>query len=398
MEVVVADIVVRLAAATAAAATPARNIRRDALVDSSSKERQAYPCKVFLRTNLALMRHPIRLVDAATNRAIEAARVLEDIARFCADDAELTEGYKTIRHDLISALAVLPAGMREANRDLAGDVGTTIEGANEGSRASVAAIVAANGSRLTEALRSLEEGIKVLPIATPLWSVIEALRYRAYEMNARLTLLLRSSEVRQWKVCLILTQSICKRPWRDVLRAALEAGVDCIQIREKEISTSDLVAHVCEVVDASHRSGASVIVNDRIDIALAAGADGVHLGLSDLTIADARRISGRALLVGATAHNLAEARAAITAGADSCGVGAMFASTVKPNQAPAGPEWMREFAANWPNVVHLAIGGITPENAQMLRAVGCCGVAVSSCVCAAENPGAQVAALRKIFE
>ena len=163
------------------------------------------------------MRHPIRLVDAAANRAIEAARVLEDIARFCADDAELTEGYKTIRHDLISALAVLPAGMREANRDLAGDVGTTIEGANEGSRASVAAIVAANGSRLTEALRSLEEGIKVLPIATPLWSVIEALRYRAYEMNARLTLLLRSSEVRQWKVCLILTQSICKRPWRDVL-------------------------------------------------------------------------------------------------------------------------------------------------------------------------------------
>ena len=211
------------------------------------------------------MRHPIRLVDAAANRAIEAARVLEDIARFCADDAALTEGYKTIRHDLISALAVLPSGMREANRDLAGDVGTTIEGANEGSRASVAAIVAANGSRLTEALRSLEEGIKVLPLATPLWSVIESLRYRAYEMNARLTLLLRSSEVRQWKVCLILTQSICKRPWRDVLRAALESGVDCIQIREKEISTSDLVAHVCEVVDASHRSGASVIVNDRID-------------------------------------------------------------------------------------------------------------------------------------
>jgi len=124
----------------------------------------------------------------------------------------------------------------------------------------------------------------------------------------------------------------------------------------------------------------------------------VHLGLSDLAIADARRISGRALLVGATAHNLAEARAAITTGADSCGVGAMFASTVKPNQAPAGPEWMREFAANWPNVLHLAIGGITPENAPMLRAVGCCGVAVSSCVCAAENPGAQVAALRKIFE
>ncbi|MDA1263013.1 MAG: thiamine phosphate synthase [Planctomycetota bacterium] len=344
------------------------------------------------------MRHPIRLVDAAANRAIEAARVLEDLARFCVDDSALTEGYKSIRHDLISALALLPVGWREANRDLARDVGTQIEGANEGSRESVAAIVAANASRLTEALRSLEEGIKVLPTTTADWSIIESLRYRAYEMNARLTLLLQSSQVRQWTVCLLLTQSICKRPWRDVLHAALQAKVDCIQIREKEMSTRDLVAHSRAVVDDAHRSGVSVMINDRIDVAMASGADGVHLGANDLAIADARRISGRALLVGATAHNSSQARAAIDAGADSCGVGAMFASKVKPNQAPAGPEWMREFAANWPKVPHLAIGGITPENAPMLRAVGCRGVAVSSCVCAADDPGAQVVALRKIFE
>jgi len=344
------------------------------------------------------MRHPIRLVDAAANRAIEAARVLEDLARFCADDAALTEGYKALRHELVSALASLPTGWREANRDLVGDVGTTIEGANEGSRESVAAIVAANGSRLTEALRSIEEGIKVLPTGTAHWSSIESLRYRAYDLNAQLTLLLRSSEARQWKVCLLLTESICKRPWRDVLRAALEAGVDCIQVREKGWSTKNLVAHVRAVVDDAHRCGASVIVNDRIDVALASGADGVHLGASDLVVSDARRISGRTLLVGATAHDHAEARAAIDAGADCCGVGAMFASTVKPNQAPAGPEWMREFAAMWPKVAHLAIGGITPQNAPQLRAVGCRGVAVSSCVCASDDPGSQVAALREIFE
>lgn len=344
------------------------------------------------------MRHPIRLVDAAANRAIEAARVLEDLARFCADDALLTEEYKALRHELISALAVLPPGWREANRDLAGDVGTTIEGTNEGSRESLGAIAGANASRLTEALRSLEEGVKILPVATALWPVIESLRYRAYELNARLTLLLRSCEVRQWKVCLLLTQSLCKRPWRDVLRAALAAGVECIQIREKESSTADLVAHVRAVVADAHRCGTAVIVNDRIDIALAARADGVHLGRSDLSITDARRIAGRALLIGATTHNHAQASAAIDAGADSCGVGAMFPSTLKPDQTPAGAEWMREFVTTWPKSVHLAIGGITPQNAPLLRAVGCRGVAVSSCVCAADDPGAQVAALREIFE
>ncbi len=347
------------------------------------------------------MRHPIRLVDAAANRAIEAARVLEDLARFCVENSALTEGYKSLRHDIVCALAGLRSGWREANRDLLSDVGTTIEGANESIRNGVADIAAANASRLTEALRSLEEGVKLVAQDHSSASAIQSLRYRAYELNAQVVLALRTSEARQWKVCLLLTRSLCKRPWRDVLRAALAAGADCIQIREKfdegTWSTAQLVAHVRTVVADAHDCAAAVIVNDRIDIALAAEADGVHLGVSDLSIADARRIAGRALIVGATAHSCAEAMAAIEAGADYCGVGAMFASTVKPDQLPSGPEWMREFASKWPSQPHLAIGGITAHNAPALRAVGCLGVAVSSCVCGADDPGAQVATLREVF-
>ncbi|MSR69280.1 MAG: thiamine phosphate synthase [Phycisphaerales bacterium] len=343
------------------------------------------------------MRSAIRLIDAAANRAIEAARVLEDLARFCADDSTLTAKYKALRHELVGALAGIAPGLREAHRDLAGDVGTHLEGANEGSRASIAALAAANASRLVEALRTLEEGSKLLAPSTVQWSEIEALRYRAYTINAALVLGVQSSAVKQWRVCVLLTQSLCKQPWREVLRAALSCGADCIQIREKELSSAAFVAHARTVVEHAHRSGACVIVNDRVDVALAAGADGVHLGLCDLAIHDARRIAGRALLIGATAHTALEARAAIEAGADSCGVGAMFASSVKPQQPPVGGQWMAEFVALWPNVPHLAIGGITPENAASLRAVGCRGVAVSSCVCEADDPGAQVAALREIF-
>ncbi len=343
------------------------------------------------------MRSAIRLIDAAANRAVEAARVLEDVARFCADNAALTEQYKALRHALVTALAHIPSGLREAHRDLAGDVGTTIEGANEGSRPSLAALASANGSRLTEALRTLEEGSKLLAAESPIWQSIESLRYHAYTLNAQLTLRLQSTQSRQWRVCVLLTESLCKHPWREVLASALAAGADCIQIREKEMSSAELVKRTQSVVEHAHMVGASVIVNDRVDVALAAGADGVHLGLGDITVAAARRIAGRSLLIGATAHNAAEAHAAIEAGADSCGVGAMFASRVKPDQPAAGAQWIAEFISRWPAMPHLAIGGITPKNAAQLRAVGCRGVAVSTAVCGADDPGAQVAALREIF-
>ncbi len=352
------------------------------------KSRAHYACE---------MRSAIRLIDAAGNRAVEAARVLEDLARFCADEATLTQQYKQLRHDLAATLAALPCGVREAHRDLAGDVGTTIEGSNEGSRPTLAAIASANGSRLTEALRTLEEGVKLVVAEVPIWQRIESLRYHAYTLNARLALRLHSSESRQWRVCVVLTQALCHHPWRDVLAGALAAGAECIQVREKEMSSAELVECTLIVVEQAHRAGASVIVNDRIDVALAAGADGVHLGLRDITVAAARRIAGSALLVGATAHTATEAHAAIEAGADSCGVGAMFATRVKPDQTPAGPQWIEEFVSRWPTLPHLAIGGITPGNAPQLRALGCRGVAVSSSVCGARDPGAQVASLREIF-
>jgi thiamine-phosphate pyrophosphorylase len=154
-----------------------------------------------------------------------------------------------------------------------------------------------------------------------------------------------------------------------------------------------LITRVEKIMQVARPANARVIVNDRVDIALASGADGVHLGTGDLSIRAARKLAGTNLLIGASTHNAAEALAAVTEGADVCGVGAIFATQLKPDRAPCGVELVSEFIRHYPHVPHLAIGGISAQNIEQLTAVGCRGVAVSGAVCGASNPAAVVAHL-----
>lgn len=332
-----------------------------------------------------------RLLDANANRAREALRVLEDVARFHLDDGTLSGEAKAQRHDLRAALDRLPAGWIEANRDTPGDVGTTIKTVAERERHDLHEVAVAAGKRLTEALRALEEGLKIVDPA--LAGSVEALRYRAYELERQMQMRLGSSRARQWGVCVLLTESLCRRPWGDVLRAIVEVGVDCIQVREKSMEGGPLLARVREVIDVARPKGIAVIVNDRVDIALAAGADGVHLGTNDLPIVEARKLAGRSLLIGASTHDMDEAQRAIDAGADYCGVGAMFATGVKPERTPSGIAYLRAFIERYPTVPHLAIGGINSDNMASLVEHGARGVAVSSFVCGAGDVGGAVGAL-----
>jgi thiamine-phosphate pyrophosphorylase len=198
----------------------------------------------------------------------------------------------------------------------------------------------------------------------------------------------------QWRVCLLLTESSCRRPWREVLAAAIAGGVDCVQVREKSMDGRALAARVREVIELARPRGVAVVVNDRADVALACGADGVHVGQGDLAPADVRRVAGDALLVGVSTHSPLEAADAVAGGADLCGVGAMFASRTKPDVAPQGEAYLRAYLARFGHVPHLAIGGIEPANVARLAAAGCRGVAVSSVVCGADDPGAVAHALR----
>ncbi|MEM9251613.1 MAG: thiamine phosphate synthase [Planctomycetota bacterium] len=333
------------------------------------------------------------MIDANANRAREAMRVMEDAARFLLDDATLVADLKAVRHAFAAAMASLAeSGVAlVASRDTPGDVGTEVEGGGEYERATPTDLVVAAGKRLTEALRVIEEASKLEGQADTARAV-EALRYRSYELERRLSTAVRARERRQYRCCLLLTESACVRPWSYVLRAALEAGVDCVQVREKAMSGRALVERVEAVVAEARPLEAAVIVNDRADVALSAGADGVHVGDHDVPCDRLRRWVDQGLVVGVSTHRLDDARAALSAGADYAGVGQVFASSTKRRDELAGLAYVREFF-DWGLLPGLAIGGIEASNVASVVAAGAKGVAVSSAVCGADDPGAAAAAI-----
>ncbi|HET9091851.1 MAG TPA: thiamine phosphate synthase [Acidimicrobiales bacterium] len=187
--------------------------------------------------------------------------------------------------------------------------------------------------------------------------------------------------------CHLITDT---RPGRDllgVLPAALDAGVDVVQVRAKERGDREVLALVETVLGLCAPYGASCVVDDRLDVALAAGAHGVHLGADDLPVAAARRIAGPRLLIGATARDAASGVAAVAAGASYLGVGPAFATTTKQGlPAPIGPAGVAAVAAAV-TVPVIAIGGVTLETVGQLLEAGAHGVAVVDAVYGAADPG-----------
>lgn len=337
------------------------------------------------------MRHQARLIDANANRAREGLRVLEDAARFLLDDAELCASIKSIRHDLRGAVESLPIdrGALLAHRAVPDDRGTAISTPAEMRRETMAQVVAAAAGRTSEALRVLEEAAKTLLNAEAAARAFESLRYRVYDAERTLALSLATGRASQWRLCVLITEALCvHHSWDRVAELALEGGADCLQLREKSFDGGELVRRAHRLVEIARPHGASVIVNDRADVALAAGADGVHLGQTDMTVEDARRVAGFRLLVGMSTANIEQARCAVREGADYCGVGPMFPTNTKKTRAVSGVAYLREYLADdrCRFVPHLAIGGVTRDTLPALVEAGARGVAVSSAVCGAEFP------------
>jgi len=335
----------------------------------------------------------MRIIDANANRAREALRVMEEAARFHLDDARLTDDLKTLRHDFARALA--PLDGLWPHRDTPGDVGTALTAEGERTRESIAHVASAAGKRLSEAMRAIEEYGKVIDPSFA--ASIDSLRYRGYELERRLNARLIGSRARQWALCFLLTESLCPHGWRATLEQAIEGGADCIQVREKDMDDHALLERAREVVRIGRARGVSVIVNDRPDIALLAGADGVHLGQGDLPADAVRRLVGREAFIGVSTSTIDEAKRAVESGAAYCGVGPMFATSTKVKDRVAGPSYLREYIDRIP-LPHLAIGGVNGTNLGQLSAAGCRGVAVCAAIAAAPDPRKAARALREAID
>ena len=336
----------------------------------------------------------LRILDANANRAREALRTMEDYARFALNDAAVCGELKAIRHALAGAFDGFAADAI-LHRDAAGDVGTAITAPGEMSRHAPADVVTAAGKRLGESLRVIEEYLKLDRPADA--ATVERARYRAYDAEKALALATRPAAGRFAGVRLyvLITEAVCHRPWRDVAEAAIDGGADCLQLREPGMAAGELLARARWLADLCRRRNVVSIVNDRPDVALLSGADGVHVGQSDLPATEARKVVGRDKLVGVSTHAVEQARRAVADGADYLGVGPVFPSGTKPRDILPGLDYARA-TARLP-VPCVAIAGITLDNVAAVAATGVRSVAVTAAVCASDDPAGAARAIRAAF-
>ncbi|OYT68876.1 MAG: thiamine phosphate synthase [Armatimonadetes bacterium JP3_11] len=169
-------------------------------------------------------------------------------------------------------------------------------------------------------------------------------------------------------------------------RLALEGGARIIQLRDKRSTTRQLVQRGQELRALTRPYEALLIINDRLDVALAVEADGVHLGQDDLPVALARQLAGEKFIIGASAETVEEARHAEAEGANYLGVGPMFATATKPDAgAPVGPERLRAIKQAV-TIPVFGIGGITLQNAAQVLEAGADGICVISAIMGAADP------------
>jgi thiamine-phosphate pyrophosphorylase len=178
---------------------------------------------------------------------------------------------------------------------------------------------------------------------------------------------------------------------------ALEGGVDWVQLRDKSAPAATLFELGARLLRLSHERGARLAINDRLDVALALRADGIHLAGQSLPVAEAVRLADQRLRVGRSVHALAEAQQAAAAGAAYVTFGPVFPTRSHPGMPPRGLDELANIVRAL-DVPVLAIGGITAENLPDVLATGCAGVAVISAILSDPDPAAAAARLRRVLD
>ena len=183
----------------------------------------------------------------------------------------------------------------------------------------------------------------------------------------------------------------------DCVREALEGGVTLVQYRAKTASSAEMYAEALQLKALCDSFNVPLIINDRLDIAMAVGAAGVHLGQDDLPCAAARKILGEDYIIGVSAHNPAEAKAALQSGADYLGCGAVFGTATKADVKKLGTEGL-EAICKAKGLPVVGIGGVTADNYREVRAAGADGAAIVSGILAQPDIRTTVRAIAKVSE
>lgn len=317
-----------------------------------------------------------RILDANLDRAREGLRIIEEWCRFGLNSVRFSEECKQLRQELAS----WHGSELRAARDTPGDPGTELTHPQEQQRASIAVLLQANFCRVEEALRVLEEYGKLYH--PKMGGAFKQMRYRVYTLESDLLGYQRHKLLAQSYLYLVTSPA---EALFNVVEAALQGGLTLLQYRDKNTNDIERLDTARKLRQQCLEYGAIFIVNDRIDLALAVDADGVHLGQQDIPIQVARQLLGSQRIIGRSTTNPEEMQRAIQEGADYIGVGPVYETPTKVGKAAAGLEYVR-YAATHSPIPWFAIGGIDVNNVTDAIAAGAERIAVVRSLMQAEQP------------
>ncbi len=343
---------------------------------------------------LDMERAVYRIIDANFNRAREAIRVIEDYCRFALNSTWLSLRAKELRHKLSRAVGKLVSGRLLSSRDTSNDVGCGKKVESQLSRRDLEECLTAGCKRLTEALRTLAEMMQTYDRA--LAKTIEDLRYDAYTLEKDIFLFAKPAEkFKKVMLYIVITSDLPAEIFSLTYKCAA-GGADCVQLRAKSMEDDKLLATAIEFVRINKDEGILSVINDRIDVAIAAEADGVHLGQNDLPLDCVKVLQRTPMIIGKSTHSPDQLRAACQGHPTYVGLGPVFATGTKPTAEAVGLDYIRQAKKILVDtgIGHVAIGGITLENVDAVMDAGAEGIAVCSTVTKAAEPEAACRALK----
>jgi len=321
-----------------------------------------------------------RIIDANFNRAREACRVIEDFCRFALNSAPLTSRAKQLRHELCTLINKLDSAKLLAARDTLGDVGVAAAVPGQMTRSGIYDTFIAASKRLPEALRVIAEVLSPTDPVTA--NAVEQLRYLCYTLEKDIILSHSTAEKFSTVRLYVIITSDLPSEILNLTCRCIAGGADCIQLRAKATPADQLFATACELAELCSSANVLSIINDRVDIAVTAGADGAHLGQNDLPIAAAQKIAASPLVLGKTTHNIAQLEKAVAETPTYVSLGPVFPTPTKPDAEPVGLEYVHQGTTYLQDkgIGHVAVGGITEQNLTDVIQAGARAIAVCSAV------------------
>ncbi|PZV11606.1 MAG: thiamine phosphate synthase [Pseudanabaena sp.] len=341
-----------------------------------------------------------RILDANLDRAREAIRTIEEWCRFGLEDVNLCDRCKQMRQELAQWHK---EEFRRA-RNTPDDPATELSHANEVIRSDIQSVLRANMGRLQEALRVLEEYGKVTE--PKLGEAMKQMRYQVYTLESQLLAheVTSIGEIRRKKLqaanLYLVTMPVDNI--FTVVESALQGGVQIVQYRQKDGEDGtryEIAQQLCEIC---HKYDALFLVNDRVDIAIAVGADGIHVGQTDLPVSAVRQIlsanggDASQYIIGQSTTNPQELEIALNNQVDYVGVGPVHATPTKPNKAASGYEYVN-YAAQNINIPWFAIGGLDEHNLEEAIGAGAKRVAVVRALMKAAKPDLVAKQMRSLL-